>query len=152
MNRLIALITICLLLATPAASAAKIYKWVDAQGNVHYGERAPTRNAEEMTIRKGPPPAPSSADKPADRKETTTKLLDGYVEQREAKATAEKRAAQEKQLRDENCAKARKNLASQQLGGRRFVMTESGERKFLSTEESEQRLQQSQKDIDEWCN
>lgn len=162
MKILLSLISLCLLLMAPALPAAKIYKWVDEQGNVHYGERPPVKNAEEMHIRKAPaapPAAAPGAANPAGEEAAATdpgskrdKLLEGFAEERANKKKAEEQAAKEKELRDKNCAQARNNLASQQLGGRRFIMTESGEQKFLSDEESAQRLQQAQQDVAEWCN
>ncbi len=50
--------------APPAQRKRKIYRWVDKDGRVHFGDAPPGRGAEEVTVRgvarvKGnPPPAP----------------------------------------------------------------------------------------------
>ena len=150
MKKLIAMIMLSLLAASPGMLSAKIYKWTDKEGNVHYGERPAGNNAREMVIRKGPP-APAPTEEPVDRKETREKLLDDFAKQREDKAKSEEEADKEKALRTENCSRARKNLASLKSGGQRSEISETGERTFFNEEKIQQLIQQSEKDVAEWC-
>lgn len=46
--RLTALFLGSLLLAAPAANAERTFKWVDAQGNTHYGDRAPMQTTAQQ--------------------------------------------------------------------------------------------------------
>ena len=49
------------------ADAQQIYKWTDASGQVHYGEKKPDDAAQVQTLDIAPPPpAPSSADSTAE--------------------------------------------------------------------------------------
>ena len=154
MKKLIIPLFLALLLASPGLFAGKIYKWVDSDGNVNYGSQPPSNNAREMNVRSAPASAADSAadSKPVDRNETRNKLLDSIAKEREEKAKTEEQAAKEQQLREENCSRARKNLASLNQGGRRFIMTESGERNYLDDAQIQERIQQAEKDIAEWCN
>lgn len=49
MNHTIRILLACALcaLALPAADAGKLYKWVDEDGNVHYGDKVPAKYAKE---------------------------------------------------------------------------------------------------------
>lgn len=52
-SSLIAIAIVCLFLSTDAVAAGKLYKWVDAQGNVSYQDSRPPQNAkvlEETTL------------------------------------------------------------------------------------------------------
>jgi hypothetical protein len=50
------------LLSVVAAADAQVYKWVDASGRVHYGDRPP--EAAKVEQIRTPPPAPASASRP----------------------------------------------------------------------------------------
>ncbi|HTS55512.1 MAG TPA: DUF4124 domain-containing protein [Burkholderiales bacterium] len=50
------LLLVALVLASTAAAADKVYKWVDAQGKVLYTDQ-PLKGAEEITIARQPPSA-----------------------------------------------------------------------------------------------
>jgi hypothetical protein len=52
------LMIFALLLASAGAQADKVYKWVDAQGNVLYTDQ-PRKGAQEIQIAKMPPSAPA---------------------------------------------------------------------------------------------
>jgi hypothetical protein len=64
---------VLLLLATPLAAKDEIYRWVDADGVIHYGSQPPSKDAKPaalpdlQTYRSGRPPLASApvADKPA---------------------------------------------------------------------------------------
>lgn len=157
MKSLASLIILCLLLAAPALSVAKIYKWVDAQGNVHYGEQPPAKNAQEMKLHKGPtPPAKSTksddkSDNQAKQSEGKGSFLESLAKEREEKAKADEVAAKEKARFDKNCSIARKQLASLKLGGRRYEIDEKGNRSFLDDTQIQKQQQNAQKDVAKWC-
>ena len=48
-------VVLLMILLVPCLAVAEIYKWVDAQGNVHYGDKPPDQPAETMDIRTAPP-------------------------------------------------------------------------------------------------
>ena len=45
------LVLFIFLLTTHAAFAGKVYKWVDKNGDVHYGAQPPAENAQELNIK-----------------------------------------------------------------------------------------------------
>jgi hypothetical protein len=108
MNR--QLMTLCIAIALPAAAAAGMYKWVDADGNVIYSQTPPPQGVQAETI--GPPPAP-----PPGETERAKARLEAYreaeAERRSARETASQGRAADAEItaqRAENCAKVRHNL------------------------------------------
>ncbi|MEW6761896.1 MAG: DUF4124 domain-containing protein [Pseudomonadota bacterium] len=56
------LVTLLSVLSAAHASAQEIYKWTDANGKVHYGDRAAApENSTKMTLRLPPPSQPEAA-------------------------------------------------------------------------------------------
>jgi FKBP-type peptidyl-prolyl cis-trans isomerase len=151
MKTLITLTTIFLLFLSPQSFAGKIYKWVDSEGNTHYGERPPSQQAKQIKVRKGPSNVSSSAAKPGNQQEATQKLLDAFDKERKDKEHAATEAAAEKERRDKNCSNARRRIAGLNFGGRQYEVTEQGERRYLTDANIQTRTAEAQKLVDKWC-
>jgi FKBP-type peptidyl-prolyl cis-trans isomerase len=152
MKKFIVLVTVILLGASAFSLAGKIYKWTDDKGNIHYGERPPMDNAQQLKIPKAPPhSATTPTTKPGDQMEATQKLLDAFAKERKEKAEATARAEKEQKITKENCSRARKRVASLKMGGRKYEVTEQGERNYLDDADIQNRLQKAQKMVGEWC-
>lgn len=66
MQTVISLIAACVLFAAAAQADAPIYKWVDAQGKVHYGPAPQGDAAQQLnTVNKGQAIGPSATGAPA---------------------------------------------------------------------------------------
>jgi hypothetical protein len=138
----------CLLLS-PLAFAGKVYKWVDSQGNVHYGERPPsTQQADELRIRSH---APSGSATPASKPQSANEFLDSLDKERQEKAEASEKSAKEKEITQKQCERARKQMATLNVGGRMFEMQADGERKYLDDADIQRRKKEAQAAIDKWC-
>jgi hypothetical protein len=89
---LFALITIC---ATSALAAGDVYKWVDKNGNVHYGDK-PKEGGEQLTVKpgsgSGEPSDPAAAKADADRAAACEKKKQQLQTYREAGVIKEKDA------------------------------------------------------------
>lgn len=92
MRALILLLLGCLL-APGLASAGKVYRWVDAQGRVHYGDQ-PARDARELQQLDAPRPAASGAATAQGQSEPT-----GEASEEEAAARAAACTAKREQLK-----------------------------------------------------
>ena len=157
MKQLISLTSIILMLmllgASQSAFAGKIYKWVDSEGKIHYGERPPAGNGQQMRVPRNPPrgatPAPSATT--GENKDAASKFLESVAAERKEKNEAADKAAKNKEIADKNCSRARKNVATLKQGGRRYEMDEKGERKYMSEEDIQKRLKESEAMVKEWC-
>jgi len=152
MKRLLLLIAISLLCATTFSVAGKIYKWTDSEGNIHYGERPPTNQAKQIKVPKAPPYSGKPAAKPGSQTDARKTLLDAFDKERTDKAEATAKSDKEKAIQDKNCSNARKRVASLNIGGRIYNITEEGERTYLNDDEIKNRLADAQKAVEKWCN
>ncbi|HSC83543.1 MAG TPA: DUF4124 domain-containing protein [Pseudomonas sp.] len=142
MHRMI--LTGSLLLALSAsAMAGQIYKWVDAQGNTHFGAQPPEgQQAAEVNPNiaqpKVAPPPP---------------LLDGQLEdakQKQLDQEAVQAAAKREKERQTFCDQTRKDLA-QMKANPRLRIQENGVERRLSEDERQERMAKSEASIKENC-
>ena len=156
MKKLISLSSIILMLMLLGTSsityAGKIYKWVDSEGKVHYGERPPAGKGKQMRVpsskSRSVAPAPSSDDKT----DAANKFLDSVEAERKEKNEAAETAAKDKEIRDKNCSMARRHVASLKQGGRRYEVDEEGNRTYLGDEDIQNRLKEAEAMVKKWCN
>jgi hypothetical protein len=137
------------LLTMPAAFAQGVYKWVDAEGQVHFGERPPGDvPASEVTLKT---PTPATAAPPQDRRQTTQRLLRTFEEERAKKNELEAKAAQENEKRKLKCIAARDRLRSYEEAGYLYELDAKGERRILKDAERTAAHQRAQQDVKTYC-
>ncbi len=146
MKTLILSLLIALLLPT-AAFAGKVYKWVDAQGNVQFGDQ-PQRdtNAEEVPIQKFTPDK-TYLDRMEGVKKDQEKTDKQQQEQQQDAAALEEMAKRQK----EYCEQAQKNLEVLQRSPRVSMQDKDGNTVYLDSEQREAELKKNQDIIKENC-
>lgn len=107
-TRLLPAAAALLLAITPAISAAAIYKWVDQQGNVHYGSNPPAGQPAQ-TIQPPPPPPAGSAQETKQLNKAVKAADAERAKQNKAQQKAAKEAARKKTM-EANCRKARTQI------------------------------------------
>lgn len=122
---------ILIALLVPALASAEIYRWTDAQGRVHFGEKPGGSGAEQVEVK----PQVVERDEATRQREERTRQF--YDARREEKAQADTRAASARAERTKECRELRDNLAQIQRGGRYFVTDQNGERSYIDDEELE---------------
>ncbi|MEW5757817.1 MAG: DUF4124 domain-containing protein [Pseudomonadota bacterium] len=135
------------LLLPALAFAGKVYKWVDAEGNVQFGDQ-PQRDsaAEEVTIQKHTP------DKTyLDRMEAVKKEQEKTDKQQQDQQqdTAELEAMKKRQ--QEVCEQAKRNLEVLQNSPRVSMKDEQGNTVYLDGDQREAELKKNQDIIKESC-
>ena len=130
-----------MLIALAAAAEAKVYKWVDAEGRVHYSSRAPAQTqATEVRVA----PAPPSAREPAEPGAPAQPAA-------ENDAAREADAARAEAFR-KNCEIARQNLAVlEDPANRRFNEEGEDEPIYYTDEQREEKIAQARKSIETYC-
>jgi hypothetical protein len=133
------------LIAWSGMASAVVYKWVDAQGKVQYGDRPPNGvHAEVVELlgthvaRSAPPPAPSAPSNTAPSNTTAT----------EKKAVADDVA----QTRDKQCADAQDRYKKLIEGRKLYKTGADGERQYLTSEEIDSERLNAKHDVDTICN
>ena len=160
MNRILVMVAA---IAFSAAASAQLYKWVDGNGKVQYGDTPPGDAAKVTRLRAASPgaapePVPA-ADAKKDGKDAKDKekaltpeqaFQKRQQERQQAEAKAEKEREQTEQRRA-NCETAQTNLRQLQSGQRMWTVNAAGERVFIDDEQRTRELQRAQKSAAEWC-
>lgn len=133
------------LLLIPFAAAAEMYRWVDAQGHVHYSQVRPAQAAAEK-LAPAPPPAAEGGQSNLSRYAEQLDQTRASLESRRAKQDEQ---AQRKQA---SCSQARGQLKlNGDFEGRTFSVDEKGERSYWTPEQHAQVRSQLQAQIAENC-
>lgn len=145
------LLLVIALLAFSGSLYSGVYKWTDADGKVHYGDR-PVGGAEELRIKDSPRPSKRLSGQPdMDRKQSRQRLLEVYREEREEKKRLRQEQKAERKKRKKSCINARGELERYQNAQGIYDMTESGEREYLSKEQRVQYINRLQREVKKWC-
>lgn len=130
-------------------SSAEIYKWVDAEGNVHYAQQRPNdADAEKLDIQQEPTTTfRSGTNKPVKAEETAQdgKQQPAVEEEKKAETPAEKKQ------RLAACAKARKALTTMKSIGRIRSKDADGNYSYLSQQQKEAKMKQARDLIKKYC-
>jgi hypothetical protein len=140
------LVSLCVLLSFQT-SAAGLYKWVDADGNVNYTQSPPPPGTEVTTI-KPPPPVANSASRQQleQRIDSLNKLTEQRQKQAEEKQKTESGQAERKRL----CEQA-KTIQAGYERPRVSVTDSDGNPRILAEEERLQGLEKAGKKVEELC-
>jgi Domain of unknown function (DUF4124) len=111
---------------------SEVFKWLDEDGKVVYGDKPKTGNAEKIKIKN----APEQDQQYIERYQKQQKLLGVLKEERDEKSTL-KREAQEKNKKQQfKCAQVRKELQETKDASRIYEETDDPNNpKFISDDE-----------------
>ncbi|MFT5396033.1 MAG: hypothetical protein ACI85N_001222 [Gammaproteobacteria bacterium] len=130
------------------SSYAAMYKWVDADGEVHYGQHSPV-DVEDVKIIKGPPSV--DIEKASKILDEQNKGLDKLREERIKKAEEEKKEEEKLALEKENCKKSQARLKSYTARPTVQLVQEDGSRVRATEEQRQEEIRKSQEMVKEWC-
>ncbi len=142
------------LIAWSGLASAVVYKWVDAQGKVLYGDRPPDGVHAEVVELLGNR-APRSA--PA-RPVTNAAAPAGDSKPATAAATASDAAAKQAvdddvaQTREKQCAEAQDHYKKLIEGRKLYKAGPDGERQYLTSDEIDAERLNAKRDVDAVCN
>jgi hypothetical protein len=149
-KQIIAVAAILTLGVSSAVIAGDIYKWVDEDGNVHYGDKPTGNEPERMAI----------ASQPTDNARVQQQIqvsTTARTQRREAEAAAAAEGPSKEELqaeaqeRAQRCQSARATMQSFITSRRLYREDESGERVYLDESETIAARQRVEDQIDEYC-
>lgn len=146
------ILAIAALLISGFACAGEIYKWTDADGNVHYGDR-PTGESqvERVAIASRNTNSAAVSDRVQAHDELQTSRQEARAKRAEdAQAAAKEQAEEEK--RQEQCQMYRSRLEKFLQSPRLYREDEAGERVYLDDEQILEARAKVQNKIQETCN
>jgi hypothetical protein len=138
------LLLLAALIAWSGMAGAVVYKWVDAQGKVLYGDRPPDGVHAEIvemlgthvartTTAKDSAPSPRTAARPEGQDESNTKkAVDSDVQQ----------------AREQQCAAAQEQYKKLIEGRRIYKTGADGERQYLTSEEIDTQRADAKREVD----
>ena len=149
---------LALLLLAAGAADAQLYKWVDKDGRVRYGDTPPPGAAASSI--KAPAPSAAPAASAPDAKGAKGPLTEAEKEQafRKRQADAAKAAekadseARAKQEKADNCARMAENLRSLESGQRIMRVNAAGERYYLDESQMAQEAANVRRSMQQVCN
>jgi Domain of unknown function (DUF4124) len=137
------------LLAWSGLASAVVYKWIDAQGKLQYGDRPPDGVHAQIVEGLGthgtrPEPRP-----PADSSQPVKSAAQTNNAQDSVKQTVDEDVAQ---VKDKQCADAQARYKSLIEGRKLYKAGADGERQYLTSEEIDAERINAKRDIDAICN
>jgi hypothetical protein len=142
--------TFLTLVVAGSALAGEIYKWTDADGNVHYGDRPVDTQSERLDIKSKPTDN-------ANVQATTQARVDAQAQQREeannlpAGPTPEELRAEAEQ-RAEQCTASKAQLQKFLTSRRIYREDENGERVYMDEAEMQATRERAENQVEEYCN
>jgi len=137
----------------PATTLADIYKWVDAQGQVHYGSQPAAGNpsAEKLKIQPLPTTRPRISKEALQLDAINHKEAEAARKQREARQPRQVQpkipAAEKRRL----CRQAKNDIQAIQSRGRMREINAQGAYTYLSEKQRQQRLSAARKRRSKYC-
>ncbi|MCW8889505.1 MAG: DUF4124 domain-containing protein [Sedimenticola sp.] len=143
---------LCGLLFFSMAQAA-VYRWVDEQGRVQYGDRPPLdQQSEELKIKSSSRSEPAAGQPTqGQRQELRQKLLDSYQEERAEKREARKKREEQAEQNKMRCAKAKNRLRDYENSSALYELQPDGSRTYLSKAEFEATLKEAREAVKRLC-
>lgn len=149
------------LIAWSGLAGAVVYKWLDAQGKVQYGDRPPNgvhaEVVEGLGTRSGNSASARTTESPPAANSTVNSTANAKVTNRDTPAgddASAKKAVQDDvaQSRQKECSEAQERYRKLIEGRRLFKTGDNGERQYLTSEEIDTQRLDAKRDIDAICN
>ena len=143
-------LALALVLSVPSL-ASEIYKWTDADGNVHYGDRPsgqPTEQRMEITYKRTDG-ASVQARVDAQRESQAARREARAQQDEDEQTLAEQRAAEEQ--RQQKCENYRAKLETMVTSRRLYREDENGERVYLDDAQILEARQRAEELVAEYC-
>ncbi|PTS83107.1 DUF4124 domain-containing protein [Pseudomonas sp. HMWF032] len=132
------------LMLLPGLAMAEIYRWTDANGQVHFSQR-PAPGAQQVEVK---PQVVERDQLTREREERTSRFFDA---RRDEQAQASAEAAERQSKRAAECQDLRSRLGNIPEGFSYYRTAANGEREYYSDQQIDTARQQLQRQIAERC-
>lgn len=127
---------------------AKMYKWTDEDGNVHYTQQPPPGDVESTVVK---PPPPVDTEKAQDELKQQQDKLENLEEEKQKQQEEAAKSGEKNALYEKNCRISQARLKSLQNTGRVRAVDENGNITRLTTEEHNARIDEVKEKIKKYC-
>jgi|SRR5476649_1817219 hypothetical protein len=137
------------LIAWSGVAGAVVYRWVDAQGKVLYGDRPPDGVHAEVVELLGTHVTRTTSAKDASQPSRTGAKNDSGQDDASTKKAVDNDV---QQVKDQQCAAAQEQYKKLIEGRRIYKTGADGERQYLTSEEIDTQRADAKREIDATCN
>jgi len=136
------------------ANAATVYKWIDEDGQVHYGHKTENKNAKEIEIKNryidsGNSTRPLSAEERVNKQKRFLKALDA---ENRSLAEEKRKKKEREERRASRCNASRDQLRRAESASALYDLDEKGNRVLLNKKQYVQAMSQARARVQKWCN
>jgi hypothetical protein len=140
------------LLAWSGLASAVVYKWIDAQGKVQYGDRPPDGVHAQIVEGLGSRGTRSEQTRPTVASAPASTASSQPAKNAQDAGTKKAVADDVAQIKEKQCADAQARYKSLIEGRRIFKSGTDGERQYLTSEEIDAERLNAKREIDNICN
>lgn len=153
MTKQFLLLSALLCIAFSTNLSAKVYKWVDENGKVHYSDKPFNKGEKELDIKSkvSPEQSAQARAKAQERIEKLKRQVQSTIAEQNAQQESSAKSAQEKRKLKQNCTVAQKQLALLKQQVRIVETDEKGEVKYLTDEERQKQIKELKGLISQHC-
>ena len=147
----IATVSMVILFSSATVIAEKIYKWTDAEGNVHYGSEKPAdAAAEKMKV----DTSKTGVDRGAAALDDLKQQVDDDAEKIKEEGIPAQPPVPSLPMKEvkKRCQDAKQDLATIQARGQLRERDANGEISYVSEEEKQRRTKAAKQQVKEYCN
>lgn len=135
------------------AQAATVYKWVDEDGQVHYGSKPRHKDAEEVKIKKrfidSGTSTPSLTTK--ERVENQKKFIDALEAENKSVSEVKRQKREQEEKRIARCNAARDQLKRREAASALYDLDDKGNRVLLDKKQYEIAIEHARARVKKWC-
>lgn len=135
------------------AQAATVYKWVDEDGQVHYGSKPRHKDAEEVKIKKryidSGTSTPSLSTQ--DRVDNQKKFINALDAENKSLAEEKRKKREQEEQRVVRCNAARDQLKRREAASALYDLDDKGNRVLLDKKQYEIAMRQARDRVNKWC-
>lgn len=142
------IISVLLCLSFQSPSYAGVYKWVDENGQVHYGEQPGNTDAEKVTIRQNETTKPRTINKAEEDAAESDNKNTGEKTEKPGEWVEVPPSKKEKH---KLCNEAKSDIEAILARGRMREINKKGEYIYLTEQQRQQRLSAAKKKQREYC-
>ncbi|MEQ6340266.1 MAG: DUF4124 domain-containing protein [Gammaproteobacteria bacterium] len=129
------------------AQADGVYKWVDAQGRVHYGDQPQSNKAQPLNIQSAPPVDEGLRQ----RREAMSKQPKAKPEAQKKQDDTISSAKEAREQITQNCERAKERLGKYAAAALLSDKGNDGEQRLLNEDERSKLIEETRGEVEKWC-
>ncbi|MDH5600479.1 MAG: DUF4124 domain-containing protein [Gammaproteobacteria bacterium] len=136
-----------------SVNAASVYKWVDEDGQVHYGSKPKSKSAKEVKIKKRYIDSGTSTPSltTQERVNKQKKFINALDEENKILSEEKRKKKKQEELKNARCNAARDQLKRQESASALYDLDEKGNRILLDKKQYEIAMKQARARVAKWC-